>query len=499
MKRMQSFPVSKARIRDLNGQPLRGSGKYVLYWMISTRRTRSNYALDRAIELAIELDRPLLVLEALRSDYPFACDRFHRFVIDGMADNAAAFEKAGVLYHPYVEPKVGAGKGLLKQLASDACCVVTDDYPCFFLPRMVEAAAEALPIRLEAVDSNGLLPMRVAQKAFSRAFDFRRFLQRELRPHLQFPPRAQQLRSKLRPMSRLPQGISKRWPRATEALLEGNTNSLSKLPIDHDIAPISSRGGATAARQGLRDFLSERLQNYGEDRNQPEADASSRLSAYLHFGHIGTHEVLDKLAQYEDWSIESITDIRSGKREGWWGMSPAAESYLDQIVTWREVGFNFCLHRADYDRFNSLPDWAQSSLEQHATDKRPHVYSLEQFESATTHDSLWNAAQFQLKQDGRIHNYLRMLWGKKILHWSESPERALKIMLELNNKYAVDGRDPSSYTGIFWVLGRFDRAWGPEREIFGKVRYMASDNTRRKLRVNEYIKRWDPQGCLFPE
>ena len=149
-----------------------------------------------------------------------------------------------------------------------------------------------------------------------------------------------------------------------------------------------------------------------------------------------------------------------------------------------------CVREPDYDRYRSLPDWARKTLEEHASDARPHRYSLEQFEQAQTNDPLWNAAQRQLVQEGRIHNYMRMLWGKKILHWSESPQEALDIMLHLNNKYALDGRDPNSYSGIFWVLGRYDRAWGPEREIFGKIRYMTSDSTAKKHRVQEYVQRY---------
>jgi deoxyribodipyrimidine photo-lyase len=171
-------------------------------------------------------------------------------------------------------------------------------------------------------------------------------------------------------------------------------------------------------------------------------------------------------------------------------MSASAEAFLDQIVTWRELGFNLCWQRSDYDRYDSLPDWARRTLAAHARDRREHVYTLEQFEAAATHDPLWNAAQRQLVREGRIHNYLRMLWGKKILQWTPGPEAALAVMLELNDKYAVDGRDPNSCSGIFWVLGRYDRAWGPERPVFGTVRYMSSENTARKVRVKEYVKAW---------
>jgi len=163
---------------------------------------------------------------------------------------------------------------------------------------------------------------------------------------------------------------------------------------------------------------------------------------------------------------------------------------LDELITWREIGYNMCWQRDDYDQYDSLPNWAKQTLAEHADDERPELYDLDDFERARTHDPLWNAAQIQLVREGRIHNYLRMLWGKKILEWSASPQDALAIMIELNNKYALDGRNPNSYSGIFWVLGRYDRAWGPERPIFGKIRYMSSDSTARKVRVGNYLKQY---------
>ena len=173
-------------------------------------------------------------------------------------------------------------------------------------------------------------------------------------------------------------------------------------------------------------------------------------------------------------------------------MSEAAEAFLDELVTWRELGFNMCWQREDYDQLEGLPEWAAKTLKRHEKDKRPYLYTLEEWEEAKTHDPLWNAAQTQLIREGMIHNYLRMLWGKKILHWSKTPREALQVMIELNNKYALDGRDPNSYSGIFWVLGRYDRAWGPERDVFGKVRYMSSTNTARKLRLKEYVTKYAP-------
>ncbi len=486
--------VPEIRIRACNAAPVRGDGRFVVYWMIAFRRLAWNFALQRAVEWAKELNKPLVIFEPLRIGYRWASDRLHRFVIDGMADNAARaarLKDRGILYFPYVEPAPDADKGLLHALAGRACVVVTDDYPSFFLPRIVSAAAAKLPVRLEHVDSNGLLPLRATERVFTTAFSFRAFLQKELPEHLEHLPRPDPLaRVKLSPLRSLPGEIARRWPRASARLLAGSSAELAKLSIDHTVGVVDYRGGIASARKRLRRFLDRHLADYAKLANHPDADARSGLSPYLHFGHISPHEVFCELMARENWSPQRLGPKSGGRREGWWGVSSGAEAWLDELVTWRELGYNTTAHRDDYDRYESLPDWSRATLQKHARDRRQHVYSLDEFARARTHDRLWNAAQTQLVREGRIHNYLRMLWGKKILEWSATPRDALDVMTELNNRYAVDGRDPNSYSGIFWVLGRYDRPWGPERPIFGTVRYMSSDNTRRKLKVEQYLKRF---------
>ncbi len=486
--------IPESRLRDVNGGEIRADGEYVLYWMIAARRTRWNFALDRAVEWGRELGKPVLVLEALRVGYRWASDRFHRFVLDGMRDNARALAGSGVGYYPYVEPEEGAGSGLLRELGSRAAVVVTDEFPCFFLPRMVEAAGRQLGVRLEAVDGNGLLPIDAPGRAFHRAFDFRRHLQKELPPHLEdVPLECSWDEGDLPGFDRVERSILERWPAASNEGLSGG--DLQSLPIDHDVAPVGYEGGESAARKRLVAWSEAALDAYG-DRNHPESDSASGLSPYLHFGHLSAHEILAVLAEREGWSPFQLNEPVGGARRGWWNLPESVEGFLDELVTWRELGYGFSHYREDYDRYESLPNWALETLAEHAGDERPYLYDLDQFEAARTHDELWNAAQRQLVGEGRIHNYLRMLWGKKIVHWSRSPLEALEIMVELNNKYAVDGRNPNSYSGIFWVLGRFDRAWGPERPVFGKVRYMTSANTRRKLKLGDYLDRWGDQLTL---
>jgi len=488
--------VAGIRIRECNEAPVRGGGDYVLYWMIANRRVRHNFALDRALEHCRELGgKPLVILEALRCDYRWASDRFHRFVLDGMADNAGACARHGVLYYPYIEPKPGAGGGLLEALAAKACIVVTDEYPSFFLPRMIAAAAKKLSVRLEAIDSNGLLPLRAAEPVFARAFDFRRYLQGALPAYLHDSPTPDPLaKTGFRPASAPSKNVLSRWPAASAALLEGVEGSLSKLPIDHAVAPAPIRGGHTAARKRVKEFLEEKLETYAEYGNEPDLDGASGLSPYLHFGHVSAHEVFGGIVRREKWNPQKLALRANGSREGWWNMSAGAEAFLDQLITWREVGYNFSARRGDSERFEALPEWAQKTLQKHSKDEREHVYSLKQFENAKTYDPLWNAAQRQLVREGRIHNYLRMLWGKKILEWSPSPQEAARIMIHLNDKYALDGRDPNSYSGIFWVLGRYDRPWGPERPIFGLIRYMSSENTARKLAVKKYLQKYGEEA-----
>lgn len=486
--------VPEVRIRAANRAELRRDGTFVLYWMIAFRRTNWNFALDRAVEWCLELRKPLLIFEPLRVGYRWASDRIHRFVIDGMADNAQRVTRlgnSGVGYFPYVESKADADKGLLEELAKHACLVVTDDYPGFFLPRMVAAAASRVPILVEQVDSNGLTPLRATDRVFTTAFSFRSNLQRELRGYLAQVPRRHPFHGvKLPRLPKLPVAIARRWPAARTGLFAGGAAELAALPIEHSVGPVDERGGPEAARQRMRKFLDQKLTDYAELGNDPDSNARSGLSPYLHFGHISPHQLFHELMHREGWSPERLPKKSRGKRGGWWGVSAGAEAWLDEFITWRDLGYNMAAHRHDYDRYESLPDWSRATLEKHARDRRRPVYSFDEFDQARTHDSLWNAAQRQLLREGRIHNYLRMLWGKKILEWSATPREAIDVMIELNNRYAVDGRDPNSYSGIFWVLGRYDRPWGPERPIFGTVRYMSSDSTRRKHRVADYLAKY---------
>ncbi len=487
-------PVPSIRITDCNNRLVNNDGDFVLYWMVANRRAEYNFSLQRAIEWAEKLKKPLIIFEALRINYPWACDRFHKFVIDGMKDNAKYFDsykEKGVFYYPYLESKHGEQTGLLETLATKSCLIITDDFPCFFIPAMIKIVARKVSVLVEKIDSNGILPLGATDQVFTTAFSFRAYLHKNLREHLDYFPEQNPLAGIQLPcLKELPKDVTKIWPTAFPILNTTNNNFLKSIAIDHAVTESFIEGGSKAAIKGLNLFLKSNLIQYKELGNEPDENVRSGLSPHLHFGHISSHHIFTQITKNEDWNPNQLSLKGGGKREGWWNMSPSAEAFLDQLITWREVGYNFASKQHDYDQYNSLPNWAKLTLQKHSSDKRKYLYSLEEFESCKTHDPLWNAAQNQLSLEGKIHNYLRMLWGKKILEWSNTPQEALKVMIELNNKYALDGRNPNSYSGIFWVLGRYDRPWGPERPIFGSIRYMSSVNTQKKLNVNNYLKKY---------
>lgn len=463
-------PLSRVHLRI--ERPPR-PGAYVLYWMIAARRTRCNPALDRALHLCRELRLPLLVIEPLRVGYRWASDRHHRFLMDGMRDQARAFEAAGVRYLSWVEPEPGAGRGLLAALAEQAAVVVTDRWPGFFHPQMRDAAAAQLDVRFEEVDGVGLLPLAWSEKAYTTAASFRRHLQKRALDALAE-------RSTVDPLASYDLGLAPvpdlaRWPSATD---------VASLPIDHAVAPVET-GGAEAAERFVERLFADRLDRYHEDRNHPDRNGATGLSPFLHYGQIGAEDLVHRILDHCRW--EGPPNPKPTGSRGWWGLPPGAEALMDELVTWRELSQTFAFRRPDHDTYGSIPDWARKTLAEHADDPR-HLVSFDRLEAAASPDPLWNAAQRQLVRTGRMHNYLRMLWGKLVLAWAPDPPTAFDWLLALNDKYASDGRDPNSTAGVAWVFGRHDRAWGPERPIYGKVRYMTSASTQRKLKLARYVE-----------
>ena len=300
--------IPERRIRQVGHGEYRPGADYVVYWMTAYRRLDSNFALEHAVDLARGWERPLVILEALRVGYPWASDRFHRFVLDGMLEHDRRLDGGQVRYWPYVERAAGEGSGLLEAIASRACAVVTDDFPCFFHPRMIAAAAERLSVRLDAVDSNGLYPVREADREFTRAHSFRIHLHKHLAPHLEQLPRERPLQGPALPgPATLPREVVERWPRTSRAWLESGVEALSGLAIDHDVAPTGATGGTAAGRAVLERFLDRRLERYDEDRNHPDRDGASGLSPWLHFGHVSAHEVFAAVAEREGWTPSDLS------------------------------------------------------------------------------------------------------------------------------------------------------------------------------------------------
>jgi deoxyribodipyrimidine photo-lyase len=474
----------QSRLRRLNDAPVASGGDYVLYWMQAYRRLERNHALDYALGCAAELGRPAVVYEGLRIDYPWASRRHHRFVLEGMQANAARAAELGLSYWPYVETEKGQGRGLLLRLSARACLVVTDDFPCFIVPPQSEALARKTPVPVFAVDSNSVVPLSLLGPPVSAAAHLRPRIHKafaEAWPH----------RAAKKP--RLPDVARKHVDAPFDTWNVKDVPAfVDALPLDPSVPPVEGTpGGAPAARARLRAFVKKRLRGYAEERSEPRAPDeghASGLSPYLHFGHVSIEEVVETaLAATGGWTPDELRLHNRGRREGFFCDDPDVNSFLDEALTWRDVGFQWHRsRRADAASLETaLPAWALQSLGAHAADPRSSYYTADELENGATHDPLWNAAQRELVATGTIHNYLRMLWGKKVLEWSASPAEAYRTLEHLNNKYALDGRDPNSYTGILWCFGLFDRPW-PERKILGSVRYMSSENTARKFDVGPY-------------
>ncbi len=479
-------------------------GHHVLYWMTTARRSTDNLALQHAIQQAQALNLPLVVVEPLAIGHRWANDRLHTFTLQGMIDQRTAFDGSGVTYVPYVETKHGDARGLLARMSEDAALLVIDDYPTYMPRQVARRALDIAPCAVHLVDGNGFMAMRHADRDFSTAHSLRRHLHKTIIDHLADLPHP----SPLELAVGLPAAdltlIEMAFTDAGTLLTpfefiwrtseggEVGQQALSALDIDHEVAPVPRiRGGSRAAEERWRAFLNGPLSSYHQDRNHPDLDGATGLSPWLHFGHISAQRMVRDVLDAAQWDPGHISGPHDGRRAGWWGLSEGAEAFLDQIITWRDLAFLHCHRTADHDRYTSLPDWAQVTLDEHRHDPRPADYTFEQLETATTDDELWNSAQRQLLRDGMIQNYLRMLWGKKILEWAPTPELAFEWMISLNDRWAVDGRDPNSYGGIGWVCGKFDRGW-TERAVYGKVRCMMSPNTRRKVKAEAYVQRYAP-------
>ncbi|MDZ7344529.1 MAG: deoxyribodipyrimidine photo-lyase [candidate division KSB1 bacterium] len=463
-ERENNFDPMRKRLVPLRHGAPRKEGRYVLYWMQIHRRAYQNPALNFAIEQANALGLPVVVYEGLRPDYDQANDRIHRFIIEGAIENHNQFAKRGIRYCFYLMPDAQTGnRRAVAQLAEDAALLVTDDFPTFVVPAHNRAIVKQVDCPVYAIDANGVIPIRELKKE--------EYAARTIRPKIH-----RLLPSYLWPIGELAPKIKNENLRLNlreETPLENADvgSMLRAAQIDHSVPPSRLyRGGRTEALKRLNTFLSARLRNYARGRNRAGEHWTSELSPYLHFGHLSAMEVALAVLHAEAPN-ESIS------------------AFLEELIVRRELSYNFCHFNPKHASIEALPAWARQTLFAHEKDARPHLYTPAQIEAADTHDDMWNLAQRELLATGKIHGYLRMLWGKKIIEWSTTPQEALTTMIRLHHRYALDGRNPNTYTGILWCFGKHDRAWGPQRPVFGLVRYMNSENTRRKIDFPAY-KAW---------
>ncbi len=456
------------RVLKLNDREPREHARYVLYWAQMNRRVESNHALAYAADLANQMGLPLLFYEGLTCTYPFASDRFHTFLLEGVPETARRLAKMGIGYVFHLRRRRNDPNDALYQLATDAAGVVTDDYPAFIAGAHNASVPSKLDVPYYAVDSSCIVPMAHFERQEYAAYTIRPKINKVLDRYLTPVPAIKLKKKWDGPVSPL-------HCQVTEAKI---ASLVADCEIDHTVAPSAEfRGGRKEAERRLQHFLENNLRRYAKTSNQPSEKSTSGLSPYLHFGHISSLEVALAAREYAA-EHKLIPD-----------------EFLEELIVRRELAFNFARFGPKPKTLAALPDWAQATLRKHARDKRDPIYTRDQFERAETYDELWNATQRELLYDGKIHGYYRMYWGKKIIEWSATHQEALDTMIYLHDKYALDGRDPNTYTNILWCFGLHDRPWS-ERPIFGMVRYMSLEGMKRKTDVEGYI-RPSGQGSLL--
>ncbi len=458
-----------ARTTDLNGRRYNADGEYVLYWMQSSHRLDENWALRAAIRTANRLNRPLLIHQGLDPTYPHASDRHHTFILQGAQDTARAAEMRGLSYHFVLRRRRDDDRRVVDRLASRAYVVFTDLFPTAGVRERSARFAERAPCRVLAVDGVCTVP--------SGLFTYAEYAARTIRPKL-----AKLLDSAIEPVDDTQPvvTVSDELRASVRDLLQVDPLSLltmtdgdiaraiAECEIDHTVPAVPMRGGTTAAAQRLDHFVHHVLPTYAERRNEAsDDDGTSKLSPYLHYGQLASARVV-RAARERGASDESLT------------------AFVQQVTTWRELSFNWCVRTPAFDALSSLPAWIQRTMAEHLSDPRAILYSLEQLERAETGDAMWNAAQRQLRETGLIHNYPRMLWGKTLLLWTRDYETARHHMFYLNDKWALDGRDANSVGGIMWCLGLWDRPWG-NKPIWGGIRPMVTSRARLKFDAAAYI------------
>jgi deoxyribodipyrimidine photo-lyase len=446
--------IHPARIRKLNDLEVK-PGRYVLYWMQASVRVLDNPALVYAVERADALDLPVLAVFGLTEHYPEANLRHFTFLVEGLAEAARDLVNIGI---QLVILKAAPHEAAL-QLANDAALLVTDRGYLAHQRRWRQTVAAEASCPLWQIEGDVVVPVEaVSQKSEWAAATIRRKFHKVWE---EFLVADNTLRAPRRDSLAL---------RISGGVLPDH-KLVAGLQIDRSIQPAPHyKGGTGQALEWLQRFCHSSLCHYHDLRNDPGREHQSNLSPYLHFG-----------------QISPLTVARSVRTAQ--GVPQAArDAFLEELIVRRELAINFVFFEKYYNGYACLPDWARKTLDEHRRDKRPYHYTREELESAATHDPYWNTAMEEMRLTGKMHGYMRMYWGKKILEWSETPEQAFAAALFLNNRYFLDGRDPNSYAGVAWCFGKHDRPW-VERPIFGKVRYMNDKGLRRKFDMDSYLQR----------
>ncbi len=430
-------------------------GRCVVYWMQRSQRGRDNAALNLAIELGNALGLPVVTVFGLTADYPSAQRRHYRFLLEGLVDAEADLEQRGISF------VLGLGRPdrVLLKMAGALCpaIVIGDENPVRTGAFWREQVSQELAVPLRFVDSDVVVPTVL--------FPREEFAARTLRPKIH-----RVWDDYLKPIPNPAARARFESPLAVESVRLDVEGLLDRLKVGGADALPGSRGGALEAERRLAQFLAHRLPRYAAERNNPTHYSTSELSAHLHFGHVNPL-VIALAARSSAAPRESI------------------DAFLEELIVRRELAINFVARNPRYDQLEGCPEWARKTLAAHAGDPRPYLYTAAQLEDGATHDAVWNAAQEEMTITGRMHNYMRMYWAKKILEWTPDPAAAFAIAIDLNDRYELDGRDPNGYTGVAWAVGgKHDRPW-PERPIFGTIRYMNESGLRRKIDCAAYIER----------
>jgi len=439
------------------GVPAKG-GKCVVYWMQRAQRGRDNHALDKAVACANALGLSCVAYFAGIKDFPHANLRHYAFLNQGLADIEEDCAERGVGFAMRRWPDEDHEKFFADV---NAAMIVGDENPTRVPEQWRVDLAERLTIPFWTVDADVVVPSKLLLKAQFSAGVARPRLYAGLREFLQpyENPKAQVEWKMPRGLHRedVRADITRGWPE-----------------FDRSVKPVEAwRGGHHAAKKRLQKFCAEMLEGYDGDRNRPEVDGTSKMSPWLHFGHIGPV------------TIALAVDAAAKKNPK---LKEARDNYFNELIVWRELAVNFVRYQPQYDSPDCADNWAKATIAEHDRDERERLYKLPVLEEARTYDELWNAAQMQMVRYGWMHNYMRMYWAKKILEWTPNVRIAMKVAIYLNDKYEIDGRDPNGYAGIAWsMLGKFDRAWF-DRPVFGKRRYMSAASTGKKFGSALYIQ-----------